>query len=110
MHTYINRLDDTLTDEAYVNLRESIEQMDKNNQERISSLKRELYKLGNGVKYMSAFMQSFCKYQGISELTREVVASLIERILIGADKSIEFKFADEMQKYAPLYGDMVING
>lgn len=112
MHTYINRLDDTLTDEAYVNLRESIEHMDKNNQERISSLKLELKKLGNGVEYMSAFMQSFCKYQGITELTREVVASLVERILIGADKSIriEFKFADEMQKYAPLYDDLVMNG
>lgn len=61
---------------------------------------------------MSAFMQSFCKYQGITELTREVVASLVERILIGADKSIriEFKFADEMQKYAPFYDDLVMNG
>lgn len=112
MHSYINKLDDTLTDEAYVNLRESIEQMDKDNQERISSLKHDLKKLGNGVEHITAFMQSFCRYQGISELTRVVIASLVERILIGVDKSIriEFKFADEMQKYAPLCDGMAMNG
>lgn len=107
-HAYINKLDDTLTDDAYVNLRESFDRMDKENRERILSLKQELEKLNNGDEYMTDFMRWFGQYQGITELTREIVASLVERILIYEDKGIriEYKFADEIQKYAPEYGDI----
>ena len=110
-HSYINKLDETLTDEAYVNLRARIEQMDTDNKERISSLKHDLEKLGRGDAYMTSFMQRFSRYQGIKELTRDILASLVERILIGRDKSIriEFKFQDEIQKYALLYSDMAVN-
>lgn len=111
-HSYINKLDETLTDEAYVNLRESIERMDKDNKERISSLKQDLEMLGNGDAYMTSFIQRIEKYQGIKELTRDLLASLVERILIDGDKSIrvEFKFQDEIQKYALLYSGKAVNG
>jgi len=109
-HAYINKLDDTLTDEAYVNLRDNFERMDRENRERILSLKQELEKLKNGNEYMTDFMRRFGQYQGITELTREIVASLVERILIYDDKTIriEFKFADEIQKYASIYDDMAM--
>jgi hypothetical protein len=78
--------------------------MDKENREQILSLKQELEKLGSSDVYTTEFMQRFGKYTGISELTRDIVASLVERILIGADKSIriEFKFQDEMKRYLNL--------
>ena len=100
-HSYTNKLDDTLTDEAYVNLRDNLERMDKDNRERISTLRRELEQLGNGDEYMTAFMQRFGKYQGIPKLTRELMGSFVERILISGDKSIriEFKFQDELKRY-----------
>lgn len=109
-HAYINKLDETLTDEAYVNLRDNFDKMGKENMERILSLKQELEELKNGDDYMTDFMKQFGQYKGISKLTREIVASLVERILIYDDKGIriEFKFADELQKYAPLYGDMAM--
>lgn len=104
VHSYVNKLDETLTDEAYVNLRAHIEQMYKDNEERISSLKQELEKRENGDEYMTEFMRLFGKYQGITELTRDIVASLVERILIYGDKSIriEYKFQDEIRKYIDL--------
>lgn len=100
-HSYINKLDDTLTDEAYMHLRDNFKWMDKENRELISSLKQDLEKLQNGDEYMTEFMRRFGHYQGITELTREIVASLVERILIYEDKSIriEFKFQDEIKRY-----------
>ena len=100
-HLYINKLDETLTDEAYVHLRENIEKMSKDNEQRITSLKYDLEKLENDDVYMTEFMKNYGKYQGIATLSRDIVADLVERILIGEDKSIriEFKFQDEMRKY-----------
>lgn len=100
-HSYINKLDDTLTDEAYINLRDNFDRMDKEKRESIVSLKKDLEKIQNGDEYMTDFMRCFGQYQGITELTREVVASLVDRILIYEDKSmrIEFKFQDEIQRY-----------
>lgn len=100
-HLYINKLDETLTDEAYVHLRENIEKMGKDNEQRISSLKHDLEKLENDDGYMTEFMKNYGKYQGITMLSRDIVADLVERILIGEDKSIciEFKFQDELRRY-----------
>jgi site-specific DNA recombinase len=111
-HAYINKLDETLTDEAYINLRDNFNRMGKENKERILSLKQELEKLKKGDEYMTDFMLQFGQYKGISELTREIVASLVERILIYDDKGIriEFKFADEILKYALPRGDLAMNG
>lgn len=112
IHSYINKLDETLTDEAYINLKKHIEQMSKENKMQISSLKQDLVKLKNGNEYITNFMKRYGQYQGITELTREIISSLVERILISEDKSIriEFKFVDELQKYTThLYSSMVIN-
>ena len=108
-HSYINKLDDTLTDEVYMHLRDNFERMGKDNREQISTLRRQLEQLGNGDEYMTAFMQRFGKSQGISKLTREIMSSFVERILISEDKGIhiEFKFQNEIQKYMPLCDDSI---
>ena len=101
VHAYVNKLDETLTDEAYVNLRAHIEQMDKDNEERISSLKQELEKRENGDEYMTEYMRLFGKYQGITETdARDCGKPCGADTGSGGDKSIriEFKFQDEIRK------------
>ncbi len=100
-HMYINKLDETLTKDAYDNLRENIEKMNAENEQKIGMLKKELDRVENVDEYKSEWMQDFGRYRGITELTREIIADLVERIVIGKDKTIhiEFKFRDELKQY-----------
>jgi len=49
--------------------------------------------------HIGEFMSEFGKYKGIDTLSRDILADLVDRILIGEDKSIriEFKLLDEFR-------------
>ena len=100
-HSYVNKLDETLTDEAYVNLKKHLEKMSKDNMAQISGLKDDIVKLEGTDTHMTPLMRRFGDYVELTELSRDAVASLVDRILIGKDKSIriEFKFQDELKRY-----------
>ena len=100
-HMYINKLDDTLTGDAYIDLRNNIDKMKSENDDHIKTLKSDIEALDRDEEYTTNFMKNFGKYQGIQKLSRSIIANMVEKIIITADKSIhiDFKFQDEISKY-----------
>ena len=104
-HTYINKLDDMLTDDMYVEMRTRLEKMYKEVNENIVKLKQDTERFNSDKGFTTGFMQNYGKYQGFTILTRDIIADLVDKIIIGSDKAIkiEFKFQDEVEKYATFF-------
>jgi DNA invertase Pin-like site-specific DNA recombinase len=68
---------------------------------KINKLNKDLYQLDNGNSYSTQAANAFTKYSSISEITRELLGDLLEKIVIDADKNIKiiFKFQDELKLY-----------
>ncbi len=100
-HMYINKLDDTITDEAYTDIKNNIDCMKYSVEDNIESLIRDIEELKKDDEYVTNFMKNYGKYKGIAKLNRGIVADMVENIIISEDKSIhiEFKFQDEIRKY-----------
>jgi site-specific DNA recombinase len=104
-HTYINKLDDMLSDDMYVEMRTRLEKMYKEVNENIVKLKQDTERLNSDKDFTTEFMQNYSKYQGVTILTRDIIADLVDKILISKDKAIKivFKFQDEVKKYASFF-------
>lgn len=94
-----------LTDDMYVEMRTRLEKMYKEINENIIKLKQDKERLNSDKDFTTEFMQNYSKYQGFTILTRDIIADLVVKILIGRDKAIkiEFKFQDEVEKYATFF-------
>lgn len=66
----------------------------------INRLRAEQRELETDVDVESPYLQVFQKYQNISQLSRDVLLELVERITVydGGRISIKFRFEDEMRK------------
>ncbi len=97
-HSYINELDDMLTDEVYINMKNRYQKLSSRNKEEILALKEKQSNLEECTAFETDFLKEYSKYTGIKVLTRDIVADLVDKIIIGADKSINimFKFQDEI--------------
>ena len=87
--------------EDYKDMKQQFETKQTGLDEKIDRLKKELYHLDNDEIYSTDAAKSFIKYSGISEVTRELLGDLVEKIVVDADKNIEivFKFQDELKPY-----------
>jgi len=79
--------------EDYVKQEESIVQMIKSLEIEKERLESKTYDCGN-------YLETFKKFENITELSREVLSNLIDVILVheGGDLTIKFKFADEFKQ------------
>ena len=68
---------------------------------KIDRLNKELYHFEHDEIYSTEAAKSFVKYSGVSEITRELLGDLVEKIVIDADKNLEiiFKFQDKLNPY-----------
>ncbi len=94
-----------LSDDMYVEMRTRLEKMYKEVNENIAKLKQGTERLNSDKDFTTDFMQNYVKYQGFTILTRDIIADIVDKIIIGSDKAIKivFKFQDEVKKYAPFF-------
>ena len=66
----------------------------------INRLRDEQRELDTGIDEENPYLQAFQKYQNISQLSRDVLLELVERITVyeGGRISIKFRFEDEMRR------------
>ena len=87
--------------EDYKDMKQQFETKQTGLDEKIDKLKKELYHLDHDKIYSTNAAKSFIKYSGVSEVTRELLGDLVEKIVVDADKNIEIvlKFQDELKPY-----------
>lgn len=90
--------------EDYKDMRQRFERKQENLDLKISKLNDDIYHLENNNMYSTEAAQTFIKYSGIKEITRELIGDLIESIIVDSDKNIKiiFKFQDEISKYTEI--------
>lgn len=73
-------------------------------QDAVNKLEQERREILSQKEVNSGWIQQFVQYQGITELTREVVVTLIDRIYVYEDKRIriDFNYRDEIEYYQEL--------
>lgn len=69
--------------------------------ERITKLNNDLYQLDNNKSCSTEAANAFTKYKGVSDITRELLGDLVDRIIVDANKNVKviFKFHDELKRY-----------
>ncbi len=90
--TYENYVDDLLDKEEYLSYKSEYEKQDKDIREKIELVEREKDCLGEEEESYENWIEKFIKYGILSEVTREIVTELIEKIIINGDKSIDIVF------------------
>lgn len=98
---YSDYKQDVISLDDYKDMRQQFEVKQIALDKKIDKLNKELYQLDNGKSYSTEAANAFTKYSGISEITRELLGDLVEKIVIDADKNITiiFKFQDELKRY-----------
>lgn len=99
MKLYENQVEGLITHEEYLAMRRDYAVKMSESEEIIGKLETELQRAVEQNKMGNAWIEVFKDKQDTLELTRELVVTLIDRIDICADKSIEitFRFRDEYQ-------------
>lgn len=90
--------------DEYDKMRLKYGQLIANAQEVVNKLEQERREIIGKKEMKSGWIQQFVQYQGITELTREIVVTLIDRIYVYEDKRIriDFNYRDEIEYYQEL--------
>ena len=90
--------------EDYKDMRLRFERKQENLDLKISKLNDDIFQLENNNMYSTDAAQTFMKYSGVKEITRELLGDLIDSIIVDSDKNIKiiFKFQDEISKYTEI--------
>lgn len=104
MKLYEAFCEDLIERDEYDKMRSKYGQMIADAQNAVKKLEQERHEIGNTQNVHSGWIQQFVPYQGITELTREVVVTLIDRIYVYEDKRIriDFNYRDEIEYYQEL--------
>lgn len=104
MNLYEAFCDQLIERDEYDKMRSKYGQMIADAQNAVKKLEQERHEIGNTQNVHSGWIQQFVPYQGITELTREVVVTLIDRIYVYEDKRIriDFNYRDEIEYYQEL--------
>lgn len=84
----------------YIDMRETYDNQIKNIKEEISQLNQEMQIVNDIQSNNTKWINNFAKYYSTQGLTRNLLISLVEKIYISSDKSIiiRFLYRDEYQK------------
>lgn len=106
MNLYEAFCDQLIERDEYDKMRSKYGQMIADAQNAVKKLEQERHGIVSTQNVHSGWIQQFVQYQGITELTREVVVTLIDRIYVYEDKRIriDFNYRDEIEYYQELLG------
>ena len=90
--TYENYVDGVLDKEEYLSYKAEYEKQDKVIREKIQMAEQEKDSFGEAEESYENWIEKFIKYGTLSEVTREIVTELIEKIVVNGDKSIDIVF------------------
>ena len=90
--TYENYVDGVLDKEEYLSYKAEYEKQDQDIREKIEQAEREKDSFGEAEESYENWIEKFIKYGTLSEVTREIVTELIEKIVVNGDKSIDIVF------------------
>ena len=90
--TYENYVDGVLDKEEYLSYKAEYEKQDKDIREKIQMAEQEKDSFGEAEESYENWIEKFIKYGTLSEVTREIVTELIEKIVVNGDKSIDIIF------------------
>ena len=104
MNLYEAFCDQLIERDEYDKMRSKYGQMIADAQNAVKKLEQERHEIVSTQNVHSGWIQQFVQYQGITELTREVVVTLIDRIYVYEDKRIriDFNYRDEIKYYQEL--------
>lgn len=104
MNLYEAFCDQLIERDEYDKMRSKYGQMIADAQNAVKKLEQERHGIVSTQNVHSGWIQQFVQYQGITELTREVVVTLIDRIYVYEDKRIriDFNYRDEIEYYQEL--------
>lgn len=100
LRLYESLVDGMITNEEYGRLRQKYTQRIQEGEETVRQLREELDGIGAGISGECSWMDSFLKYREVTELTRDLVLTVIDRIYVYEGKSIrvQFNFRDELKE------------
>ena len=90
--TYENYVDGVLDKEEYLSYKAEYEKQDKEIRAKIQLAEQEKDSFGEAEESYENWIEKFIKYGTLSEVTREIVTELIEKIVVNGDKSIDIVF------------------
>ena len=78
--------------EEYLSYKAEYEKQDKDIRAKIQLAEQEKDSFGEAEESYENWIEKFIKYGTLSEVTREIVTELIEKIVVNGDKSIDIVF------------------
>ena len=85
-------MDGVLDKEEYLSYKTEYEKQDKDIRAKIQLAEQEKDSFGEAEESYENWIEKFIKYGTLSEVTREIVTELIEKIIVNGDKSIDIVF------------------
>ena len=85
-------MDGVLDKEEYLSYKTDYEKQDKEIREKIRLAEQKKDRFGEAEESYENWIEKFIKYGTLSEVTREIVTELIEKIVVNGDKSIDIVF------------------
>ena len=100
MKLYESFVDEIITREEYVNLRQHYTRKIEECQKELKQLEEELRKINDGLFTSCSWMDHFLRYGQAESLNRELVMLAVDQIFIYEDKRFEivFNFKDELEE------------
>lgn len=89
---YESMVDGIINHDEYVQLRQRYTRRIEEAQLSVTQANEELEKINAGLAATGTWMDSFLKYHELTELSRDIVVTLIDKIYIYEDKRIEIQF------------------
>lgn len=89
---YESMVDGMINHDEYVQLRQRYTHRIEEAELAVSQLKADLENVSAGLGNSGTWMDSFLKYHEITELSRDIVITLIDKIYIYEDKRIDIQF------------------
>ncbi|MCI9621131.1 MAG: recombinase family protein [Dorea sp.] len=90
--TYENYVDGVLNKEEYLSYKAEYEKQDQDIREKIQQAEQEKDSFGEAEGAYENWIEKFIKYGMLSEVTREIVTELIDKIIVNGDMSIDIVF------------------
>lgn len=106
MKLYENKVEGLITHEEYLMMRQKYTERIEETTKLLEKLEKERQEAMEQNAMDCSWMQSFKENRNVKELTRELVVTLIDRIEVCEDKSIEitFRFRDEYRQLQEYLG------
>jgi DNA invertase Pin-like site-specific DNA recombinase len=90
--TYENYVDGILDKEEYLSYKAEYEKQDREIREKIQQTEKEKEGYGEVEESYENWIEKFVKYGTLSEVTREIVTELIDKIIVNGDRSVDIVF------------------